>query len=167
MAGPVVLGVTASSAPRDERKNDLLEPSLRQMGARQQRQPRHATEVGRPSIDQLLTQSSQMSQELRGSSRGNRLGARPADVELSDSEEEEEDQSPNTNQAEASGRSLAQEHLAAVMGGKDTALVKANLSASRTILASPDALPHDTARQVESASVSDLFFLLFIYSSQV
>jgi hypothetical protein len=160
MAVPVVLGVTASSTPRDERKIDMLEPSLRQMGARQQRQPRYVAEAARPSIDRLLTESSNKSQELRGSSRGNRLGGRPADVELSDSEDE--DQSPKAKQAEASVRSLAQEHLAAVMGGKDTALVKADLSASRTILASPDVHPPDSARQVESASVSNLILLLFM-----
>lgn len=153
MAVPVVLGVTASSAPRDEQKADTMEMSLRQMGARQQRQPRHPAEPTRPSIAQLPTHSSdksKTSQESQQSNRGNRLGARPADVELSDSEDEEE--SSKSNDKGVSGRSLAQEHLAAVMDGKDPALVKAGLSASRSIVASPDAPPVDPSRQVESAS---------------
>lgn len=154
MAVPVVFGVTASSAPRDEQKGDALEISLRQMGARQQRQPRYANEPSR-SLARLSVHSSDRSADSRqtvNSARGNRLGARPDDVELSESDSDEA--SPPPKDQEASGRSLAKEHLEAVIGGRDTQAVKAGLNASRSIVASPDSPALSTLQPVEATSVS-------------
>ncbi|PVF98022.1 hypothetical protein CPB86DRAFT_797617 [Serendipita vermifera] len=164
VALPLIQDVTASSAPRDEEPM-LVEP-LRQMGAKHPRVPRHAAAAaaaaaaGEPSRTrtqgptgapapqpkrQSLDERAQGSQPRR---QGNRLGARPADVELSDSDEEDEP-SPQSKVSLQSGRSLAKEHLEAVMGGRDAK--KAGLSASKTLVASPDS-PEIDSRQTDATS---------------
>lgn len=128
IAVPLVLGVTASSTPRDEKQADMLEMSLRQMGPQRQRE-----RLPRPQAPATSQQPESKASLTRPSSR---LPARPADIEYSDTEDEAPT-SPAPKVAGSAGRSLAKEHLEAVMGGKS----KSGLSASKNVIASPDALP--------------------------
>ncbi|KAG8821413.1 hypothetical protein FRC17_009832, partial [Serendipita sp. 399] len=145
VAIPVVLGVTASSAPRDNDRGDLMEMSLRQMGSRHPRVSRFQ----QASVAQPSNQQPEGSQSKDGTSRGYRLGGAPVGVDFSDSEDEE-DVSPQTKTSGASGKSLAHEHLKAVMEGKD-AKTLTNLSSTHAVVASPDKVPNDP-RQPEASS---------------
>ena len=155
---PVVLGVTASSTPRDEKQADMLEMSLRQMGPQRQRVPRQlpapAASVEKSSVEQSkLTETP----SARPSSR---LPAKPSDIEFSDTEDEAPT-SPAPKVAGSSGRSLAKEHLEAVIGGKP----KAGMSASRNVVASPDAVPKDPRENDPTSVRSLLVFYDYLLNS--
>ncbi|KAG8820755.1 hypothetical protein FRC19_008632, partial [Serendipita sp. 401] len=94
VAVPMVLGVTASSAPRDSDRADIMEMSLRQMGPRHPRVSRF--QQGAPAAAPALDQQPVEDHSKGGtSSRGYRLGGAPMGVDYSDSEDDE-DVSPQT-----------------------------------------------------------------------
>ncbi|KAG8796735.1 hypothetical protein FRC16_009518 [Serendipita sp. 398] len=154
VAVPMVLGVTASSAPRDSDRADVMEMSLRQMGPRHPRVSRF--QQGAPAAAPALDQQPVEDHSKGGtSSRGYRLGGAPMGVDYSDSEDDE-DISPQTKTSGASGKSLAHEHLKAVMEGKDTKELT-NLASTHAVVASPDKIP-SIPQQPEGSSSSDLLW---------
>lgn len=142
VAVPVVLGVTASSAPRDNGRNDLLEMSLREMGPRRGARVSRYHQQGSPAPARATVEKPTEAESKRPA---HRLRGRPMDVEFSDSEDDDEEPTKATT-----GRSLAKEHLEAVMGGKDTKALTNGRSPSQAIVASPDAAPHSAQQEVAS-----------------